>query len=564
MYFVISNVEAPEKTVRVLDVEGNTWRDVLVDDLVLLIMDGVLPVENATVQNGELVMLNGDLDRYGLVTPTPEGEKIDPVAVVISEVVDDNNTNLIIGYRLANCDGNIYDYSIEDAQTLFDECTLANAEAIKDENGVYWLKQPTHPYPIITLSALNGQKSFVYDDGKQPVDDAGVEEMVKVNNTVTAQDIVIGEVNDVKKDNIVPIAQDISLNDENRGIEIKQPHKRFGPLKTFAQLGHRDGDSVLIPSKDERPVQTNKVELDKVQEPVKVDSVRNEEPVKIEEPKSIETVAMDIPIEQVEVPKNEDNNAEIKHWVLEFTDGRVVSGKSSIFEENGIRGISQMGTLVMRNNSNQGACDETVRCITVPDSVETISGGTFSNLIALEEIRGNTNLKVVGDKSFAGCRKLVSFEGSPTKIGREAFNGCGNLKSINFRNMVTIGASAFSECKSLESCNLENIISIGNGAFMLTGVKHVSVGENLGAIGAFVFYNCPELEKVEFTDWDNSKDVFESGYDLFETWLKAKSGSARTIPGAATFFKCSKLIDVNIPEEAINKYRHYLFKDTSV
>lgn len=59
---------------------------------------------------------------------------------------------------------------------------------------------------------------------------------------------------------------------------------------------------------------------------------------------------------------------------------------------------------------------------------------------------------VVGERAFAECSELKSFEAPGLKVLETAtFERCGSLKGVEVPSLVSIGADAFAGCKSLEN-----------------------------------------------------------------------------------------------------------------
>lgn len=229
----------------------------------------------------------------------------------------------------------------------------------------------------------------------------------------------------------------------------------------------------------------------------------------------------------------------------------------------------------------------TIKKITVPDSVTSISSGVFSGCSSLTEI----TLPFIGDsaktssdtyqyplgyifgtRSYAGCvatkqsyygystsssvedtfyipssLKSVTITGgnilygafsgcivltsvtignSVTSIGGEAFYECSNLKSITIPDSVTsIGRYAFSYCYGLTSITIpDGVISIGYAAFLAcTGLTSVTIGNSVTSIGVGAFENCDGLTSVTIP------------------------GSVTSIGGSA-FHDCDGLTSVKIPD----------------
>ena len=211
-----------------------------------------------------------------------------------------------------------------------------------------------------------------------------------------------------------------------------------------------------------------------------------------------------------------------------------------------------------------GINDKTVKEITVPDYVTSISAGAFSGCSSLESITlpfvggsrksasdtyqypfgyifgtsGYTggvstyqyyygsstsittsttyyipaslkSVKITGGNilrgAFYNCTSLTSVEigDSVTSIGELAFHDCDSLTSVIIPDSVTsIGDGAFRDCDSLTSVEIgDSVTSIGDGAFHdCDSLTSVEIGDSVESIGNNAFYSCDSLTSVEIGD----------------------------------------------------------------
>ena len=96
----------------------------------------------------------------------------------------------------------------------------------------------------------------------------------------------------------------------------------------------------------------------------------------------------------------------------------------------------------------------------------------------------------------------VEIENGISEIGKSAFSGCKNLKSINIPNSVSnIGVNAFSGCSLLESITLPNSLStISKETFYGAGLKSVVIPEGVTSIGEYAFYGNNKLITLVLPD----------------------------------------------------------------
>ena len=136
-------------------------------------------------------------------------------------------------------------------------------------------------------------------------------------------------------------------------------------------------------------------------------------------------------------------------------------------------------------------------------------------------------IKSIGKRAFEGNTNLISvtIPKSITKIEHDAFNGCLNLKEINFgtnSNLKTIKISAFSGCSSLVDVVLPNSVeTIETRAFeSCDNLGSITVSTSLKRIGESAFNNCSKLSVV----FNRSKIDFDIGNDDFGGIAKNAKG----------------------------------------
>jgi hypothetical protein len=173
------------------------------------------------------------------------------------------------------------------------------------------------------------------------------------------------------------------------------------------------------------------------------------------------------------------------------------------------------------------------------------------------------SVAVIGNRAFAGCRKLasVSIPDTVVSIGENAFAGCCGLTSVNIPPSVKkIGRSAFCGCDRLTSIYIPaSVTEIKDGAFELCfGVTSIAVHPDNPAYTDIngVLFDKDKTRLIQFPIRRNEKNyvipdtVTTVGYGAF---THCRNLTSVTVPASVTaigdcaFDFCSNLKSVTIP-----------------
>ena len=90
--------------------------------------------------------------------------------------------------------------------------------------------------------------------------------------------------------------------------------------------------------------------------------------------------------------------------------------------------------------------------VAIPDSVEVVGEGAFSDCSGLEELRLGKGIKTIEKEAFYSCSSLqsVAIPDSVEVVGESAFARCSGLNELRLgRGIKTIEKDAFRDCSSL-------------------------------------------------------------------------------------------------------------------
>ncbi len=174
------------------------------------------------------------------------------------------------------------------------------------------------------------------------------------------------------------------------------------------------------------------------------------------------------------------------------------------------------------------------------DGVLTISGsGAMTDFDSAEDapwfsVRGEIN--------------KISFSGSITHVGNNAFRSC-TVQEISFPSgLKSVGASAFEDCFGLKSITLpQSVTSVGDFAFANNcSVKTVSGGDNVQTVGSYAFYRCSTLTAVTIPAATASVGEYAFAYCTALKTVDIAQGLVSL--GRNAFYFCPALTGVELPD----------------
>lgn len=168
--------------------------------------------------------------------------------------------------------------------------------------------------------------------------------------------------------------------------------------------------------------------------------------------------------------------------------------------------VTALGTMEEKDNEvgKDGVFynNETLRTVTVPDTVKTLGITTFSGCKNLEKVTLPEGLTAIGNSAFYLCYSLktISLPQTLTQIDGSAFSFCKALTGISFpAGVTTLSAATFEGCEALSIANLPGITLVESGAFKsCKSLEEVTLSQAVTEFGVRAFKDCVKLKTVSY------------------------------------------------------------------
>ena len=149
------------------------------------------------------------------------------------------------------------------------------------------------------------------------------------------------------------------------------------------------------------------------------------------------------------------------------------------------------------------ACEDVLgmKQLAIPASVKKIGRCAFSGCLNLKSVSFAEGVSVIGPWAFHGCEGLTEVElpAGLTRIEGNVFEGCARLEKVSLpHDLKVIDDQAFQNCGRLHSLHLpDGVTRIGRNAFRdCTSLKVVRLPPDLGVMERGLFSGCLSLTRV--------------------------------------------------------------------
>ena len=189
--------------------------------------------------------------------------------------------------------------------------------------------------------------------------------------------------------------------------------------------------------------------------------------------------------------------------------------------------------------------------VTMPDTVEVISGSAFSYSTGLTQLTLSGKLREIYAHAFNGCEQMenVVLPETLTSLGYDSFNGCLHITEITIPSQITsISMSTFTFCTRLEKVVLEGpVTAIGSYAFAwCVSLESINFPEELTMIGTEAFSHCRELKEARLPSALN--DLGDRVFLHCEALTQIVLPQGVEVVPYGAFWDCYALTEVILPK----------------
>ncbi len=212
--------------------------------------------------------------------------------------------------------------------------------------------------------------------------------------------------------------------------------------------------------------------------------------------------------------------------------------------------------------------NDTIKSITIPDTVKTIGNNAFENCFNITRLEIPVNVQVIGNEAFKGCDGLLELviasgeNATSLSIGEFAFSCCTEIKSITLSDrIIAIGTRAFENIGMLENLYFDcdqNVI-LGEDIFYHSGIFgngiKLTVAPNKNLPNEMIYNPTESLAIPKITElvYRDGLVVLQGvNYLPFLKKVVLPSTVMTIYPGL--FNGCTELFEVVLPEGVLDGY----------
>lgn len=208
--------------------------------------------------------------------------------------------------------------------------------------------------------------------------------------------------------------------------------------------------------------------------------------------------------------------------------------------------VTKMGSGAFKTSS--------MTSIKLSKNLKTIEDGTFFDCPNLKSIDIPEGITSLGEEAFGACSVLeqVTFSKTVSRIGRAAFYGCSKLARVTLPpNLTKIEEELFSQCTKLTALTIPSRIkTVGGWAFRGTSITSIAIPSGVSSIAREAFVGAKRLTKIQVSS-SNARYVSIDGV-LFSKSKKTilcypigRTASSYAIPSSVKVIGRGAFAEVN-------------------
>ncbi len=201
-------------------------------------------------------------------------------------------------------------------------------------------------------------------------------------------------------------------------------------------------------------------------------------------------------------PHQDTNNgsAGLTYRIAQNSSGdfyAVFTGLGTCTDTDIVIASDYFGYPVLELQNSIGADNNTVRSVTLPDSITVIPYAFFRRCMALERVIIPDSVKAIDLYAFSDCISLkeIKLPKSLEIIEQNAFSGCVSIEKVDLPDsLLEIGSYAFRNCTLLKKIAIpEGVTFIGLRSFEGTLIDSIHIPKNVIDMGVDLGYNIKNI-----------------------------------------------------------------------
>ena len=140
--------------------------------------------------------------------------------------------------------------------------------------------------------------------------------------------------------------------------------------------------------------------------------------------------------------------------------------------------------------------------VSIPSSVTAVGRNAFDRCEKLRTVNLGDSVTSIGFSAFNACTSLQSIDipDSVTEIGQRAFGDCSNLRDVRLSNsVILLDSNTFVNCTSLRELIIPNSVTeVRSCCDGCTSLERIVMSDNVEKIGINAFLDCTSVRELYY------------------------------------------------------------------